>query len=121
MKKLLGLGFACALLVLGLSAESFAQNSRYHTVNKRQRNQQNRIYNGINSGTLNRREAYRLEQQQYRINRLEQRFRKSGNGLSWRERYILDNRQDRASRNIYGQKHDAQKRGYIRRRAPRVY
>ena len=110
MKKLLGLGFACALLVLGLTADSFAQNGRYHTVNKRQRTQQNRIYSGISSGELNRRESYRLERQQYRINRTEQRFRNSGDKLTWRERYILDQRQDRASRNIYRQKHDRQDR-----------
>ena len=110
MKKLLGLGFACALLVLGLTADSFAQNGRYHTVNKRQRTQQGRIYNGVNSGELTRREAYRLQQQQYRINRTEQRFRNSGDKLTWRERYILDQRQDRASRNIYRQKHDRQDR-----------
>lgn len=110
MKKLIGLGFACALLILGLSADSFAQNGRYRTVNKRQRYQQGRIYNGINSGELTRREAYRLEKQQYRINRTEQRFRNSGSGLSWRERYILDQRQDRASRRIYRQKHDRQDR-----------
>lgn len=110
MKKLLGLGFASLLLVLGLAADSFAQNGKYQTINKRQRNQQNRIYNGINSGELTRREAYRLQRNQYQINRMEQRFRRSGNGLSWRERYILDNRQDRASRNIYRQKHDRQDR-----------
>lgn len=110
MKKLHGLGFAALLLVLGLSADSFAQNGKYHTINKRQRNQQGRIYNGINSGELTRREAYRLEQQQYRINRTEQRFRNSGDKLTWRERYILDQRQDRASRNIYRQKHDRQDR-----------
>lgn len=110
MKKLVSLGFASLFLILGLTADSFAQNGRYHTGNKRQRNQQGRIYNGINSGELTRREAYRLERQQYRINRTEQRFRNSGSGLSWRERYILDQRQDRASRNIYRQKHDKQDR-----------
>lgn len=109
MKKLVGLGFASLLLVLALAADSFAQR-RYQTVNKRQINQQGRIYNGINSGELTRREAYRLQRQQYNINRTEQRFRRSGSGLSWRERYILDNRQDRASRNIYRQKHDRQDR-----------
>lgn len=110
MKKLLGLSFAAFLLVLGLSADSFAQNRKYHTVNERQHRQQGRIYNGINSGELTRREAYKLEKNQYRINRTEQRFRKSGDGLSWRERYILDQRQDKASRNIYRQKHDKQDR-----------
>lgn len=110
MKKLIGLGFASLLLIAGLAADSFAQNGKYQTVNKRQRNQQGRIYNGINSGELTRREAYRAEQQQYRINRTEQRYRNSGDKLTWRERYILDQRQDKASRNIYRQKHDKQDR-----------
>jgi hypothetical protein len=111
MKKILGLSFAAFLLVLGLSADSFAQNNRgYRGVNQRQRTQQGRIYNGVNSGELTRREAYRLEKQQYRVNRTEQRFRNSGDRLSLRERLILDQRQDRANRNIYRQKHDRQDR-----------
>lgn len=107
MKKLLGLSFATLLLVLGLAADSFAQN---RSINERQRRQQSRIYNGVNSGELTRREAYRLQRNQYRLNRTEQRFRRTGGRLTWRERYILDNRQDRASRRIYRQKHDRQDR-----------
>lgn len=113
MKKLIGLGFAALLLVLGFSTDLSAQTSRRHdykTVNERQRRQQSRIYNGINSGELTRREAYRMQQRQYQINRMEQRFRRSGSGLTWRERYILDKRQDKASRRIYKQKHDKQDR-----------
>lgn len=112
MKKILGLVFAAFLVGLIFTADSFAQTNRrpYGNINQRQRNQQNRIYQGIRSGELTRREAYRLERGQYRTNRLEQRYRNSGNGLSRYERLRLENRQNRDSYRIYRQKHDKQDR-----------
>lgn len=103
MKKIIGLLFAALIAVGGFSLNASAQ-----TINRRERNQQRRIYQGIRSGQLNRRESYRLERQQYRTNRLEQRYRRSGGGLSYRERYRLQRRENRTSRNIYRQKHDRQ-------------
>ena len=79
-------------------------------INQRQHHQQNRIYNGVRSGELTRREAYRVERQQAHIARYEHRSRADGSGLNGRERYRLERMQDRASRNIYRQKHDAQDR-----------
>lgn len=75
-------------------------------INKRQGNQQARILQGVGNGSLNARETYRLERQQAGIARLEARSRADGGGLNWRERYRIEKRQDRASRNIYRQKHD---------------
>lgn len=79
-------------------------------INQRQHHQQGRIYNGVRSGELTRREAYGLERQQAHIARYEHRSRADGGGLSGAERYRLERMQDRASRNIYRQKHDAQDR-----------
>ncbi len=119
MKKLIGLTFAAMLIVVGLSANSSAQtrHRRYpHNLERREDRQQDRINQGIGSGSLNRRETYHLEKQQARIDRTEDRFRSSGGKLTNRERGILERRYNRASRNIYHQKHDAQRYGTTRRR-----
>jgi len=75
-------------------------------INKRQGHQQQRIGAGVSSGSLTAHETLRLERQQFGIGRLEARSRADGNGLNGRERYRIEKRQDRASRNIYRQKHD---------------
>jgi len=79
-------------------------------INQRQGHEQQRIYRGIRSGELNGRETFRLERQQAHIANYEARSRADGGGLSWHERYRLERMQDRASRNIYRQRHDAQGR-----------
>ncbi len=82
--------------------------ARQYGINQRQHRQQGRIYNGINNGSLNRRESARLGRQQFALNKKEQRFRNSGNGLNASERYRLQNQQNQLSQNIYQQKHDSQ-------------
>ncbi|CAN5259164.1 hypothetical protein BH11CYA1_BH11CYA1_01800 [soil metagenome] len=77
-------------------------------VNKTQQSQDARINNGIQNGSLTQHEAQRLEGQQSRFAAEEARMRASGNGLSIQERARLDQQQDRMSRSIYNQKHDAQ-------------
>ena len=119
MKKLLGVIFASLAVVCGLSATSFAQRSqtssvaqdrRFHhrNINQRQENQQDRIAQGIKSGGLTPREAARLERQETHINRVESRYRKSGNGLSPSERARLQRDLNRESRRINQQRHDHQ-------------
>lgn len=78
-------------------------------VNGRQANQQHRIAQGWHSGQLTGREAVRLERQQHRIARTEHRMRAT-NGMNPHERARLHYRQDRASANIYRQKHDGWRR-----------
>jgi hypothetical protein len=79
-------------------------------INQRQNHQQHRIANGLHHGSLTAREAVRLERQQVRINRYEARSRADGGGLNFNERARIETMQDRASRRIYNQKHDAQRR-----------
>lgn len=81
-----------------------------HGVNGRQARQQSRIYNGIGNGSLTGREASRLGRQQAALNRQEQYFRSTGNGLNNRERARLQHEQNQLSQNIYHQKHDGQDR-----------
>jgi hypothetical protein len=77
-------------------------------INQNQNNHDKRIYNGIQSGELTRREANRLDNQQDRFENREAQMRQ--NGLTLNERRKLDAHQDQMSRNIYNQKHDAQDR-----------
>ena len=79
-------------------------------VNQRQHRQERRIYQGVRSGELTFRETTRLQRQEARIAREEARYRRSGDGLSRRERLDLQRDLNRASRNIYRQKHDRQDR-----------
>jgi hypothetical protein len=91
---------------LSLGIVSFANTQ---VINRRERHQQRRIVGGLRSGELTYRETARLERQQASIRRYE-RHAKSDGHVSWRERQRIDNRLDRANRNIHRQKHDAQDR-----------
>ncbi|CAN5574307.1 hypothetical protein BH10ACI2_BH10ACI2_16210 [soil metagenome] len=109
MKKQIGLIVAALAFVDGLSFIANAQT--YHRprgIEARQREQQQRIFHCVQSGELTRREAARLESQQVHLERVEDRYRASGNGLSPIERAKLERDLNRSSRNIYRQKHDRQ-------------
>ena len=94
------------VVVLGLSIISMAHTP---VINRREREQRQRIHRGIRSGELTRREATRLTAEQAAIRAYEARARATG-GVSCRERRRLDNMLDRANRDIYRQKHDNQDR-----------
>ncbi|MBV9217723.1 MAG: hypothetical protein JO053_16270 [Acidobacteria bacterium] len=99
------------LLFAGMGITASAQSgNRGHrgNINRRQENQQDRIAQGIKSGSLTAREAARLEHQETMIDRQEARFRQSGDGLSPKERAKLEKELNRESKNIYKQKHDGQ-------------
>ena len=92
------------IVSLGLtlsSAPALAQN-----INKRQAHQQHRIAEGIENGTLSPKETARLERQEGRINELEAKDRKSGGGLSAKERQELNRLLNTESHRIYAAKHD---------------
>lgn len=106
MKTIFGMSFAIAVCLFALTTDASAQNRR--GVNSRQDNQRGRIVNGVKSGELTAREAGRLAREQVQIQRLENRFRQSGDGLSNRERVRLQREMNQANRHIYRQKHDRQ-------------
>lgn len=91
--------------LIGSAAPTLAGN-----VNRRQARQQARIYQGVASGALTRREAGRLESQETRLAVREARARQSGDGISPREHRMLERGLNRESRHIYRQKHDGQTR-----------
>lgn len=103
-------------LMFMLSADSAAQRiSKPGGINGRQQNQRQRIKQGVRSGELTGRETGRLVAEQVHINRMENRFRSSGDGLNNRERVRLHRELNQSSRHIYRQKHDGQTQGSPRR------
>lgn len=76
-------------------------------IDQRQANQERRIDQGIASGQLNEPEAARLNKQQDHIDKMENKAKADG-VVTNKERQRIHNAQDRASRNIYREKHDRQ-------------
>jgi hypothetical protein len=87
-----------------------AQAAPWVSINQRQANLDRRIDQGVRSGELTRHEAVRLRGEFVRLDRLEHYYRRTGGGLTLRERADLDRRFDRLSRQIRHQKHDYQAR-----------
>jgi hypothetical protein len=83
----------------------FADNK----VNERQENQQKRIGEGVENGSLTPNETARLEKQEGRIHKEVATDRKANGGkLTSQEKSQVNRQQNRESRRIYNQKHDAQ-------------
>ena len=104
MTNRLALG-AATMLFLGILGLPHAEAGQ---ITNREARQQGRIAEGIESGELTAREATRLERQQTRIEADRKKALADGN-LSPQEKATLTREQNRASRHIYRQKHDAQK------------
>lgn len=85
-----------------------AQNTNSPRIDQREQNQQQRIGEGIENGSLTAGEATRLERKEAVINREENRMKSDGN-LTPQERARLTHQQNVMSRRIYAQKHDAQR------------
>jgi hypothetical protein len=86
-----------------------ANTNPHGEVGQRERNQQERIAQGIKSGELNAGEASRLEGREAHINREIRRDRaENGGPLTPTERRRINRQENRTSRAIYRQKHDAQ-------------
>jgi hypothetical protein len=79
---------------------SFAQ------IRQRQENQQDRIGEGVENGSLTPKETSRLEHQETRLNKEIRHDRKSGGGLSPQERRQINHQQNVMSRKIYRAKHN---------------
>jgi opacity protein-like surface antigen len=103
MKKMLLAVSAMTLLMTGVA---FAE-ADIPVADQRQTNQEQRIDQGIESGQLNEREANRLNKQQERVNKMENRAMSDGM-MTKRERARISAAQNRASRHIAHEKHDRQ-------------
>jgi opacity protein-like surface antigen len=97
--------FALAMLAALAASDAFAAG-----VDVRQARQHHRIHAGVAQGDLTRRESVALHAQQAHIARVEHRLRSGDGVLGPYERLRLHGMQNRASRSIHRQRHDAQRR-----------
>lgn len=95
-----------AALCILLPVAAFAQASTPR-VEQRQVNQQARIEQGVNSGSLTPREAMRLERGQRHVEHMALRAKSDG-VVTRHERANLQHAQNVQSQRIYDQKHDRQ-------------
>jgi len=99
-KTILTTIFAAAVAVTSL----FAQK-----IEERKDNQQKRIAQGVASGQLTPRETRRIETKEAAINHEVRTERKANGGkLTAAEKKQVNHQQNRVSKQIYNQKHDAQ-------------
>jgi hypothetical protein len=97
--------FASLLCGAAMCATVLPVNAMTATINGREHNQQFRIRQGMKSGELTRQETKRLETEEARIRANESRAKRDGK-LSPAERERLEKELDKASHDIYQQKHD---------------
>jgi len=93
------------LVATFLSVPVLAQTAASET--QRDVNQQQRIENGLKSGQLTTSEAAKLEGEEAHVNRAEAQALKDGK-LTRAEKARITRLQNKASKDIYAQKHDAQ-------------
>jgi hypothetical protein len=102
MKRIVTSMMMGALLLGGVSSV-LAQNE----VNQRERNQQERIGQGVESGSLTAGETAHLEKQEAGINHEVRQDRKANGGtLTAQERRQVNRQQNRESKRIYKDKHN---------------
>lgn len=99
---------AAALLLLASAATAQAQ-TRTPVINGREQNQRARIRQGVASGELTHREAARMRGREAGLT-AEKRAMKADGVVTPQERQDLRRTENRDSRAIYRQKHDAQVR-----------
>jgi len=96
-------------LFVPLAAQAQTRNCHHpRGVNAREHREEVRIHQGERSGELTRREAERLQAEEARIRVDEAYARRSGGEFTPRERARIERELNRASRDIYRQKHDGQ-------------
>jgi hypothetical protein len=104
----------CALLLAGTVALAQNQGSSSGntgtsdpTIGQRKENQQDRIANGVQNGSLTAGETSKLESKEAGINAETRADRAANSGkLTGAEKTQINREQNRASRNIYDKKHN---------------
>lgn len=94
-------------LMLAVPLAAFAQSPKTPRFDHRQANQEKRIQQGAQSGTLTPREEARLEKGQDRLQAKEDKAKADGT-VTPRERARLQRAENKQSARIYRQKHDNQ-------------
>jgi hypothetical protein len=87
---------------------SVAAQAQDGEIQQRKENQQQRIANGVGNGSLTPRETANLENKEAGLNReLRHDRRQNGGNLTNNEKAQVNRQQNRLSRNIYRDKHNA--------------
>ncbi len=94
-------------VVLATPLVAFAQGASTPGFDQRQVNQERRIEQGVESGSLTQREAARLERGQDRLQNMENKAKADG-VVSRQERVRLQRAENKQSQRIYREKHDRQ-------------
>lgn len=102
-----------ALVLSGAAIAQDAQQNSDPTIHQRKENQQDRIANGIQDGQLTPGEATKLESKEAAVNHEIKADRAANGGtLTPAEKAKVNRQQNRLSKDIYKQKHDAQTTHY---------
>ena len=94
-------------LCFSVPVAALAQTADTPRVDQRQANQEARIQQGVQSGTLTEKEAARMEKGQAQVQKVEDKVKADG-VVTKQERARLHQAQDVQSKRIYRQKHDRQ-------------
>ena len=109
MKRIAMGAMLTGAMLLGGASAVWAQAPDGNTINERQRNQQKRIGEGVENGSLTAGEAARLEKQEAAIhNEVKDDRQDNGGKLTKQERRQVTRQQNRESKRIYRTKHDGQ-------------
>jgi hypothetical protein len=106
MEKLLIPALLLSVAATFAATPAHAEGTNTPALDQRQENQARRIEQGIESGALNANEAARLEGQQNRVQRAEDRAKADG-VVTGKEHAALHHRQGHASGNIGRKKHNS--------------
>ena len=110
MTRISMLTLGALLATTTIASADYYSSYSTRNIDARQANQEHRIQQGLRSGDLTRSEYHRLEGQQARIHQME-RQAKSDGYVSAAERARIRQAQNEASRHIYQEKHDSERRG----------
>ena len=105
MKRII-VSFMAGVLLLGTSTAVFGQEGKIKT---RKENQQKRIANGVENGSLTPHEAGKLERKESKLNKeIREERAENGGKLTAKEKAKVNRQQNKVSKEIYKQKHDEQ-------------
>jgi uncharacterized membrane protein YebE (DUF533 family) len=92
-----------------IASADYSSSSSTRGIDATQANQERRIQQGVRSGELTRGEYSRLEAEQARIRQMERQAKADGY-VSPAERARIREAQNQASKHIYQEKHDSERR-----------
>lgn len=102
---------AAALALISMSTVASAYDGRQSQIDRRESYQERRIQQGVRSGEITRSEARQLEAEQARIRQMERNAARDGH-ISRSEAAQIRATQNAASRHIYQESHDSQRRSW---------